>query len=469
MNRREKKFNGHFSEPAAQNRRQRRRRRRRMMMMKLTPACDRRLFFKTVFALTAVLALASALALSVTTSAQSQDSSCVACHSRLEGRLAEPAQLFENDIHRSRGLSCHDCHGGDPTQEDKKAAKDPSKGYLGKPKTTEIPFFCGKCHSDATLMKRFNPTLRVDQVQEYFTSIHGARLKGGDEKVATCVSCHNVHGIRPASDPLSSIHPLKVAETCGKCHADVNRMQDYKIPHDQYDKYRRSVHAKALYEKHDLSAPTCNDCHGNHGAVPPGLDSVANICGQCHARQSTLFKSSPHQAAFEKLQSGECLRCHSNHEILPPTDNMLGTGQGSVCISCHSGDKGYAAAERIGGRISELRVGIDQATDILERAERAGMEVSRPKFELRDAGDGLTQARVLVHTSSVDEVEKAVAPGMAIAAQSYQKGEAAFAELSYRRKGLAVSLVFIFFLAALVYLKVRQIESKDAQEIEPEV
>lgn len=463
MNRREKKFKGRFGESAAQNQRRRRRRR------KLASARGGRLFFKTVLALTAVLALASALALSVTTSAQNKESSCVTCHSRLTGRWSEPVHLFENDIHRSRGLSCHDCHGGDPTQEEMKAAKDPSKGYLGKPKTGEIPLFCGKCHSDAALMKRFNPALRVDQVQEYFTSIHGARLKGGDDKVATCVSCHNVHGIRPASDPLSSIHPLKVAETCGKCHGDASRMQGYQIPHDQYDKYKRSVHAAALYEKHDLSAPTCNDCHGNHGAVPPGLDSVANICGQCHARQSALFKDSPHKGAFDKLRIGECLRCHSNHEILPPTDQMVGTGQGSVCTSCHAGDKGFAAAERIGGRIGELRTGIEHATDILDRAERAGMEVSRPKFELRDASDGLTQARVLVHTSSADKVEEAVEPAMAIAAKSYQNGEAAFAELSYRRQGLAISLVFIFFLAALVYLKVRQIESKDAQDIEPQV
>jgi hypothetical protein len=47
---------------------------------------------------------------------------------------------------------------------------------------------------------------------------------------------------------------------------------------------------------------------------------------------------------------------------------------------------------------------------------------------------------------------------LGIAAKSYTAGESAFAELSYRRKGLVVSLVFILFLALLVYLKIRQIE-----------
>ena len=419
----------------------------------------RRYFIKAVLAITTIVAAAFVIFLSNNTSAQNKESTCIACHSRLEGNLAEPARLFDNDIHRARGLSCHDCHGGDPTQEDKKAAKDPLKGFIEKPRISDIPSFCGKCHSDAGLMKKFNPSLRVDQVQEYLTSVHGTRLKAGDQKVATCVSCHGVHGIRSPSDPLSTVYPLNVAETCAKCHADANRMDEYKIPHDQFDKYKGSVHAKALYEKQDLSAPTCNDCHGNHGAAPPGIASVANVCGQCHARQSTLFQNSPHKAAFEQKQIAECLQCHGNHGIPAPDDRMAGIGEGSACTTCHTNDKGFIAAKTMSGRIDELKTKISGAKEILERAERAGMEVSRPTFELSEAADGLTQARVLVHTTSTDEVEKAIAPGMNVAAKSYTAGEAAFAELSFRRTGLAVSLIFILFLALLVYLKVRQIES----------
>ena len=88
------------------------------------------------------------------------------------------------------------------------------------------------------------------------------------------------------------------------------------------------------------------------------------------------------------------------------------------------------------------------------------MEVSHPKFDLQDSIDGLTQARVLIHTSSADEVAKALGPAMDVANKSYGAGEGAFAELAFRRKGLAVSLVFILLLAGLVYLKIRQIESE---------
>ena len=110
--------------------------------------------------------------------------------------------------------------------------------------------------------------------------------------------------------------------------------------------------------------------------------------------------------------------------------------------------------------MAALNNNIVDAKDILERAERAGMEVSKPQFELKEAADSLTQARVLVHTANPDEVEKAITPGLAVADKSHLAGESAFAELTYRRKGLVVSLFFILFLAGLVYLKVRQIEGK---------
>jgi predicted CXXCH cytochrome family protein len=412
-------------------------------------------------------ALAGMVLLALFTIASAQKkSSCIDCHIKLDDpRLSAPAKLFENDVHRGRGLSCNDCHGGDPNADSSEAAKDPRKGYLGKPRTVDIPAYCGKCHSDANLMKRFNPSLRVDQEREYYTSVHGQLLKTGEQKVATCISCHTVHGIRAVSDPLSSVYPLNVADTCAKCHGNAEYMSAFKIPSDQVAKFKTSVHAKALYQKQDLSAPTCNDCHGNHGAAPPGIASVANVCGQCHARQADLFQTSPHKAAFDQQGLAECVTCHSNHDIAVPTDQLIGTQQGALCVNCHSnGDKGFVAAGQMRSRIDELIVSIDKSNDILSLAERKGMEVSKPKFELKGATDALTHARVLIHASSTDEVEKVVGPGLNVANKGYQAGLDALAELSFRRKGLAVSLVFILFLALLVYLKIRQIERRQLVE-----
>lgn len=429
---------------------------------RLTLADRSSLFIVNAFVcLNSAVLVAAVLTFASTVSAQKK-SSCIDCHSGLDDpRLSAPAKLFPNDVHNGRGLSCNDCHGGDPNDPTKEGAKDPRKGYLGKPKKLDIPAYCGKCHSDANLMKRFNPSLRVDQEREYYTSVHGQLLKKGDERVATCISCHSVHGIRAVNDPLSSVYALNVAKTCASCHANADYMRPFGIPTDQFEKYSLSVHAKALNDKQDLSAPTCNDCHGNHGATPPGIASVANVCGQCHARQAELFQNSPHKAVFDQKQLAECVTCHSNHGIAQPVDQMIGTSQGALCINCHHpGDKGFLAAGTMRTQLDGLIASIERSTEILNRAERAGMEVSKPKFELKGATDALTHARVMIHSSSATEVDKVIGPGLDVAHKGYQAGVEALAERRFRRAGLAVSLIFILFLALLVYLKIRQIENR---------
>jgi len=143
---------------------------------------------------------------------------------------------------------------------------------------------------------------------------------------------------------------------------------------------------------------------------------------------------------------------------------MIGTAEGSVCTSCHiEGDGGYVAAQQIRAMIDNLSGRLDSAVTVLGKAERAGMEVSRPKFELSQTRDSLTNARVLVHSFSVDEVEKVIKPGLEAAAKSEEAGDAALADLTFRRKGLGVSLFFILFVAVLIYIKVRQLEARQAR------
>jgi predicted CXXCH cytochrome family protein len=387
--------------------------------------------------------------------------SCVECHTNMGEELAAPVAAMQEDIHGKRGLSCADCHGGDTSQDDPELAMDPRKGFIARPGPADVARFCGKCHSDAEFMKGFNPAQRVDQEVEYYTSVHGKLVKRGDTKPATCVSCHGYHGIKAVRDPSGPVYPFKVAKTCGKCHSNADYMKSYAIPTDQEQKYQTSVHADALMNKQDLSAPTCNDCHGNHGAAPPGVASVANVCGTCHTRQSDLFQKSPHKAPFEAAEMAGCVACHNNHDINRPTDEMLGTGQESTCVSCHTeGDAGYLAAEKMRAGIDELAEHISQARQLLDRATNAGMEVSRPLFDLRDAEDKLINARVVVHSFSTGELEASVNPGLEIASRAHQEGRDALSDLQFRRKGLAASLIVIFLAVVAIYLKIRQIERR---------
>ena len=191
---------------------------------------------------------------------------------------------------------------------------DEAKGYIGRPSPEQVPDVCGRCHSNAEFMRQYNPALRVDQVAEYVTSVHGQRLLGAsDPAVATCASCHGAHGIRPASDPRSTVHPLKVAETCEGCHSDPEHMEPYGLPTDQGAEYRRSIHWETRTEGGDTSAPTCNDCHGNHGAAPPGVSWVGNVCGQCHVVMADYFADSQHSETFTAMGVPGCALWHRKH------------------------------------------------------------------------------------------------------------------------------------------------------------
>ena len=308
--------------------------------------------------------------------AQGQSDSCVDCHLVLGiEKLTKPAELYKMDIHAAKGFGCSACHGGDASVMGLEAM-DRKKGYIGKPTAVQVIEVCGKCHSDANFMRRYNPSLRVDQVAEYYTSVHGKRLMAlKDPKVATCANCHTPHAIRPPNDSRSSVHPTRVADTCGSCHAKAEYMAPYKIPTDQLEKYQQSVHWKMIAQKSDLSAPTCNDCHGNHGAAPPGVSSVVNVCGQCHAVNFELFNKSPHGKIFAQMGIPGCASCHSNHAILETSDAMLSTGDKSACATCHppASSGGMLAASMLKS-IERLKTGYERSLAVLKNAEHAGME-----------------------------------------------------------------------------------------------
>lgn len=385
---------------------------------------------------------------------------CLDCHSLLEGPLAQPAQAFANDIHRQNGFTCADCHGGDPTSEDPEASMSPAKGFRGKIGRQQTPALCARCHSDAELMHRYKPQQRVDQLAQYRTSVHGQRLAGGDLNVANCVDCHGVHDIREVRHALSPVHPLRLPKTCARCHADAQHMQRYGIPTDQFAKYERSVHWQAVAKRRDLSAPTCATCHGNHGATPPGVASVENVCGSCHVVFQRLFDESPHKQAFEAMGMAACIVCHSNHEIAAPAAAMLGVSEGAVCLNCHSeGETAYTTAAAMREKLDELRGALENSAGILQTAEQSGMEVSQGQIELSSANEAFVKARVQVHAFRLDGVQEAVAEGLAQTHSSYETGQRALEERNFRRKGLAVSLLTIVLTMAGLWLAVRHIES----------
>lgn len=390
------------------------------------------------------------------------ETSCVSCHSQLDGTALEPVKHLNEDVHFTKGLSCHDCHGGNPwagADGDPDAAHDVSKGWTGKPDRLAIPAFCAKCHAQAPFMKKFNPQARIDQLSEYRTSMHGQLNAAGDKRVAVCVDCHGVHGIRRVGDPQAPVYPTNLAKTCARCHSDATLMKAFNLPTKQHDDYMTSVHARALYEKGDISAPTCNDCHGSHGATPPGVAGVANVCGSCHGREATLFREIEAKRSLDLEPCIQCLMCHGNHAIKPPTDSMLGVGPQSTCTGCHAeSDPGFKAAAQMSDFLIKLQGRLDEASGLLDEAERAGIEVSPDRFALRTAKDDLVESKVLVHSFDMERFAVTATKGIATADEGVAAGHRAFAELRTRRTGLVLSLVVIMTVIVSLGLYIRRIE-----------
>jgi predicted CXXCH cytochrome family protein len=358
---------------------------------------------------------------------------CLDCHSALDGAPNVNAETYAGNIHTQKGLTCASCHGGDPTSADAMSIR---AGFKGKISRRQIPELCGKCHEDAAYMRQYNPSLHTDQLAQYRTSIHGKKLVAGDEKVAVCTDCHSVHAIRPADDIRSSVNPLNVATTCSHCHAQADYMKPYRIQTAQYSEYNKSVHHEAMAVRGDLSAPTCTTCHGNHGAVPPGVTNVKNVCATCHVFQSQLFENSPHKKAFEAAGLPGCATCHGNHDIDHPSDKMVSASEGSICATCHAdGDLGLKMASEIHTQLEDLQSAIARSAGILDRAAQSGMEVSQAQLDLIQAKDSLTKARVAIHSFRIDHVAKEAMSGKDVAARTYQAGLRALDERNYRRIG----------------------------------
>ncbi len=387
---------------------------------------------------------------------------CYDCHVESESL---PADFNKEDIHLRTGLGCVGCHGGDPTADDPDEAMNPRKGFVGKPRPRDIPKFCGKCHSQIKFMRKYRPRIPTDQMEQYYTSQHGILLKKGDEKVAVCSSCHTAHSIFEVKDSRSTVYPLNVPRTCNKCHGDPQYMKNYKIPTDQYRKYAKSVHGIALLKHRDIGAPACNDCHGNHGAMPPGVSSIAYVCGECHVNNLNYFRESSMGKAFIENDLHGCTECHGHHDIDKPTDEMVGVGDHSTCINCHDeGDAGFQAAKKIYQELKESTTLYDSAKVQLNVIRRIGMDDVDLGYLIQKAEQSIIKARTLVHTFDPEKVAKETNLSIKNSKEALKLAEQQIQDSINRRRGLGMATFFILILIVALYFKIRDLESNKGEK-----
>jgi predicted CXXCH cytochrome family protein len=388
---------------------------------------------------------------------------CISCHQEIE-MLPEGFQKY--DVHVQFGLSCAGCHGGDPTSDDEEIAMSEANGFIGVPDHETIPKLCGKCHSDPEYMRNYHPGLATDQVAQYKTSVHGQKFEQGDNKVAVCTSCHTSHSILSSNDPRSSVYPLNVPQTCRKCHSNAVYMKSYSIPSNQYELYAESVHGTALIDKKDIGAPACNDCHGNHGATPPGLTSVTFICGSCHVRNMEFFRQTRMARAFEKLEFHGCEQCHGYHAVKRTNDNLVGVNKEAFCVNCHvEGETGYDVAKDIKIHISKLVNQYDSANTKYMNVKIKGMNDIDIGFLLQEGRQKLIESRTLVHTFDLNKVKEKTDEGDKIVKEAVILADKELDEYYTRRRGFAIATVVLVIFAFGVYLKIRDIEKKQKKKV----
>jgi hypothetical protein len=386
---------------------------------------------------------------------------CISCHLDVE---VLPQDFHADDIHLQPGLSCTGCHGGDPTKNDSEEAKAKRAGFIGVPTRQKVTQFCGRCHSNITIMREYQPRIATDQVEQYYTSVHGQKNLKGDKKVADCISCHSTHGILSAKDSRSNVYPLNLPATCNKCHGDTEYMKEYHIPTNQFEEFAGSVHGTMLLEDHDTGAPACNDCHGNHGAMPPGITSISHVCGTCHVNNMQYFSMSIMGEVFAEQELHACEECHGNHNVQKTFDAMVGVGEESICIDCHDqGDLGYQAASKMHQKLEQMVALYDSAEVQRNEVRQIGMNDVEIGFLLQDAHQNLIEARTLVHTFDPDKVGDKTEAGILKTKAAIQLAKNEISDYQIRRRGFGIATIFITLLVVALYFKIRDIEKNKTE------
>jgi len=143
--------------------------------------------------------LALCLAQAPAAFAEKAQDSCVACHSD-EDFLVKNKKLYRYfnewklSVHKQEGVSCTDCHGGNPKASDAKGAHAQMEALS----FDRVPATCGKCHTD---------TLEGYQQSPHFKQLQ----KAGGMQGPNCVTCHS-------SISSVALNVSTVSQVCNQCH-----------------------------------------------------------------------------------------------------------------------------------------------------------------------------------------------------------------------------------------------------------
>lgn len=266
---------------------------------------------------------------------------CASCHGDETKEYAKSVHGQSKKEGMADAASCLSCHGA---PHEILGSSNPASKTAKK----NMPDTCGACHSNPDFLARHKIPF-AKPVEAYRLSVHGRAVARGEEAAASCSDCHGSHGIQSGKGGHASTNHEFIAQTCGKCHSDVQEVYD------------ASVHGKAV-KAGAKGAPVCTDCHGEHNILAPSeAGSLVNparvstaTCGRCHGDERL---SARYNLPTDKLPSFEdsyhglamrggaqtvanCGSCHGIHNILASSDpksTIHPKNLGQTCGRCHAG------------------------------------------------------------------------------------------------------------------------------------
>ena len=365
-----------------------------------------------------------------------QSKMCGVCHSDIRVK-------YERGVHKSEGVPCTSCHGGDPNSLTVAGAH--GAGFRGTPARKSIPGLCASCHADVAKMRFYN--LPSDQYALYQLSFHGMKLAKGDESVAVCIDCHGVHEIRKPDDPQSRVFGRNIPGTCGRCHGDPDFRKRHGLKDDPVKDYEAGVHGKAYLSGQDPSAPECTRCHGSHGATPPGVGDVEKVCGQCHLKTRNYFLASPHKDAMDQAGQPECAACHNSHKtVAVPPEKFA-----ESCLECHDkGDKEYQVALALQRMKDDASDQIAKADKLVAEAAAIPLYVEDYRSRLQDARTALLEAAPVTHSLDTLQVEPHTRRARSIAARVSEEIHAKLSSRWWNKVGLALFWFYLLLTAVII-------------------
>ncbi|MFN8586580.1 MAG: cytochrome c3 family protein [Candidatus Eisenbacteria bacterium] len=369
---------------------------------------------------------------------------CGSCHP--DERVA-----FEKSRHAGEEVHCVSCHGGNDQTFDEAAAHS-GNGWRGKITRAQDPGVCASCHADEQKMQPYD--LPVDQYDQYQTSGHGKALAKGDGKVAVCSDCHGSHEVLSAHDPASRTYVTNIPRTCGTCHGDSTLVRERQMK-DAYHDYLGSVHAKSLFEKGNVKAPTCVSCHGVHGAMPSDIRNVNKVCGRCHTAERRYFLAGPHAGALAAKNMAECSSCHGEHGIAPSETARLATS----CVKCHEkGSKDEVLGAALLADYTAADDEIRAAEALVARADAVPLRTEDYKSRIEEARTYLREALTASHAVNSESMSGYTARAKSV-------GEEISTELESKLQNILVEKVFllVFWFYVIVTIGIiRRFRDADA-------